>query len=499
MKQNVLKTLSLLMSAFVLCLFAACGGSDDPTPKPTPDPDPDPDPVITVNQKVNKFVVKSMKELYLWNDKIPSTVKEDSDTEPVDYLTKTIRYNTLDKWTNLTNTAKTRAEVDETSKEFGYYLYLQPVDLKDGQGVTKEIILAYVNYVNPNSPAKTAGLKRGDMILKNGGDFITRTNFMDLYNANSLSLTLGAIIDGKLDQLEGTINLTAETKVFDTVVHDEIIEYDDKKIGYICYTGYTFDSELKLLNIITNFKTEGVTDVILDLRYNPGGYAKVAQNLSSMLAPPACLDGKTVFLEERWNDGYMAYYKQQGEDLNQYFVKDIPVNLDLTKLCILTSKGTASASEATLVGLRPYLGDKLVHIGTTTHGKYVGGIDWTPEDLAGSNIYTAKEAAEIKDWELMVIIYKYVSSSGETDFTNGLTPANNNIAEEVKEGYLPDLKPLGSKEDPLVAKALERITGNAPAQSRSTSVQIPAKELPGVERPGGMIVRKEDLPASFYK
>lgn len=493
MKQNVLKTLSLLMSAFVLCLFAACGGSDDPTPDPTPKPDPTPDPVITVNQKVNKFVVKSMELWYLWDKQIPSTVKEDSDEEPVDYLRNTIRYKTLDKWTNLTNTAKTRANElpDETSKEFGYGLsYYQ---LTGGE------IIAYVTYVNPNSPAKNAGLKRGDMILKNGGDFMYESNYMDLYYANSLSLTLGVATDQGIAPLDGTFNLTAETKVFDTVVHDEVIEYDDKKIGYICYTGYTFDSEQKLLNIITNFKTEGVTDVILDLRYNPGGYAKVAQNLSSMLAPPACLDGKTIFLEERWNDDYMAYYAQNGKDLNQYFVKDIAVNLDLTKLCILTSKGTASASEATLVGLRPYLGDKLVHIGTTTHGKYVGGIDWTPEDLVTPNLYTKEEADEIKNWELMIIIYKYVSSSGETDFTSGLTPATNNRVAEVEDGYLPNLKPWGSKEDPLVAKALERITGKAPAQSRSASVQIPAKELPGVERPGGMIVRKEDLPASFYK
>lgn len=263
----------------------------------------------------------------------------------------------------------------------------------------------------------------------------------------------------------------------DPVNTNTVIDKGAKRIGYLCYTDYVEKSHDKLVEVFKEFKRESVTDVVLDLRYNPGGASLSVPFLSSILAPKNVVEKGEVCLEELWNDGYMAYFKRKGEDRNEYFQKNIGVNMDLSHLYVLTSKSTASASEATMVSLMPYM--DVIQIGEPTHGKYCGAALLRP--MASND----RVDAEIGNWAMSLVIYKFANKNGLTDFKDGLTPTFS-VTDDWMCQY-----PLGDERDPMLAKAIEVITGEpAKATSRSSFV-VPGEPLPAMKQPdynrGGMI------------
>ena len=123
------------------------------------------------------------------------------------------------------------------------------------------------------------------------------------------------------------------------------------------------------------------------------------------------------------------------------------LNLDLTSVYFLTTRGTASASESLMTGLDPYM--DVVQIGTTTYGKCYAS--WTIEDSAEPKRH---------NWAMQPIVLKYINADGFTDFIDGLTPDFH-----IEEPLL--LAPFGSLEDPLLARALEEITRVAPLKKNA--------------------------------
>mgnify|MGYP006391498873 CR=1 FL=1 len=105
----------------------------------------------------------------------------------------------------------------------------------------------------------------------------------------------------------------------DPILLTKVFDCGGKKVGYLAYTSFTFESSLGLYEACKEFKKEGITELILDLRYNGGGYVFTEEVLASMLAPEAEVKNKSVFETEVWNDDYMAYYKENNVDLNTYF------------------------------------------------------------------------------------------------------------------------------------------------------------------------------------
>lgn len=492
MKKNAIKIFSLLTSiCLMLCLSTACSSSSD-------DPEPEPVPELTTTQKVNNFAYDAMQMLYLWNKDISSSITTDSSTDSYKYF-NTLCYgrvgsdrdNWIDKWSALYNTTSTRAsrsDIDETETGYGY----QPLFLLTGDGAN-DPIFPLIMYVNPGSPASKAGLERGSVIYKVNGEFLTKNTYGSFYNSTSASIELGEFYvtpTGNSVRSLGqpTISLKASKQYFDTVVHSEVINEDDPdepNIGYICYTGYSYASESKLVSILQDFKAKDVTDIVLDLRYNPGGYANMALYLSSMLAPADVIRTEKTFLKEAWNDYFMQSFKETPK---QNFKKDVAVNMDLSRLYVLTTSGTASASEATMVGLMPYI--DVIQIGEQTHGKFCGAMTFTPEyfyvDLKQG---TAEDAKAVKDWEAMIMLYKFMNVDDKSP-QGGLTP--NHEIEDFSTLYL---EPFGSKQEPMIAKALSLITGKPMPETRAASgIPTNMKALPTPQPEGLMIVDKKDLP-----
>jgi len=440
-----------------LCaLFFSCEKDD------TLDPEKG-QPVTGDTLKVNTFIHDYTKELYLWTSTIDWKTQDPKyERNSFEFFDKLI-YKKVDRWSMLTDDAQSFYNaLDGISTSFGYELIWGRFNENSKER------FAVVLYVYPRSPAEKAGLKRGDFLLTiNGFEPITDTNYMSFYNAPSIVCGRAVLKENDDLVMDATpISMDAVTMYEDPVVKDTVIVKGSHKIGYLFYTSYTQESANRLLEVFFNFKSQGVNDVVLDLRYNGGGYAYISCLLSSILAPKKAVTGKSVFLTQTWNDQCMEEFKKEGEDTNEYFIHNIPVNMDLSRLYVLTMKYSASASEATIIGLKPYM--NVIQIGEATHGKYYGGA------LIGPMVYDRVKKEWIADkqlenWLMYLMIYRYADKNGDVSFSGGLVP---HFA--AKEDYFP-LYPLGSERDPLLGKAIEMITGEPIVHTRAKPIQMPFK------------------------
>lgn len=466
----------------VVLVFAISGCNNDQVAEP----DYAFDGNLTVSERINKFIVEGVRTYYLWESETDWSLYYTNETYAA-YSKHSDLFGKLkyedDHWSTLTeNLKELEDEFGGVSTTFGYTLkaYYHPYA---GNGE----VIAVVLYTASGSPAANAGLKRGDIIIEMNGGKLTESNYKDLYQASSLTVRCG-IIDAEAQTITGSsgaMSMTAVEMYENPINAYKVIEKGNHKIGYLCYTGYQIESESELVQVFSAFKSSGVTDVVLDLRYNSGGYARTALLLSSILAPGSVVKNKGVYLEHHYNDLYTAYYESKGNDMKDRFVDTLPVNMDLSRLYVLTTGSTASASEATMVGLDPYL--NIIQIGGTTSGKYCGGILLSPEGLYGEtnkNYYSG-----FSNWGMYIMIYRYANINGITSFTGGLVP---DIAADEDRF---DLKPFGDENDPLLGRALAHILGETYVEKRSKTASLLLTPLPDMKRyAGGMLVAEPLLP-----
>ena len=442
----VWKFAAICFAALVLVGFPSCDILDSDIPEEE-----------RLLLKANQFVYDYTSEAYLWEQYIPSDITYKSASNPID-LFDMMKYKEMDLWSYVTdNSQEALEEFQGVATTFGYSLAFGVFpNLQDRY-------FAVVQYVYPNSPAEKAGLKRGDFLLTLNDAYLNKDNYMQLYYGSTIALGLGEVAsDGSLGLSGKSVTMTAVKMYEDPVVDYRVIEAGDKKIGYLFYAGFYEESHQKLVEVFNGFSSAGVTELILDLRYNLGGNAKTPPYLASMIAPLGAVEQKSVFLTQRWNDLYMDYFHRTDEDMQTYFLPDIPVNLNLGRVYVLTSGSTASASEATISGLMPYM--DVIKVGTSTYGKYCGAALLTPTDKNGD------PDNEISNWLLSLVIYKFVNIQGFTDFKDGIAPD----FEVEDDGLLAGI-PLGDTADPMIARAIEHITG---VKTKAPGVPVPACVVP---------------------
>jgi len=257
-----------------------------------------------------------------------------------------------------------------------------------------------VKYVYPGSPAANAGLKRGYKILSINGNsnlsYDGGTNYNFVVNAVTVASTITMTLL-KNDGTNGTISVTFNTGSYtiQPVLTTKVLDQGNgKKIGYIVFNTFVSLSSAQsaLQTAFSTFTTAGITDLVVDLRYNGGGYVETAQYLDNLIAPTSAngsLMYNTYFNPTLASNSETLLRNQVRKDpsTNQVYnyaqvdysvagnvVKFAKVgSLNISRVFFIVTGGTASASELTINSLRPYMNVQL--IGNTTYGKPVGFFD----------------------------------------------------------------------------------------------------------------------------
>ena len=263
-----------------------------------------------------------------------------------------------------------------------------------------------IAFTEPDAPAMRAGLSRGAHIVAIDGASV-RDGSAATVNAGLFPSELGEThefvvrdLDASADA-ERTVVLRAEEVAADPVQADTVLEHGGRKVGYMAFHDHNRVAEGELANAVRRFRDQGVQDLVLDLRYNTGGLLYIAAGLGYMIAGPQS-SGK-VFDGLEYND------KQAHRNKAFPFIdtdrNDRPLpSLDLTRVFILASGRTCSASESIINGLRG-IDVEVILIGGATCGKPYG---FLPADNCGTTYFS--------------IQFKSVNEKGFGDFADGFVP-----------------------------------------------------------------------------
>ena len=313
-------------------------------------------------------------------------------------------------------------------------------------------VFGYVRYVLPNTSAANNGITRGMIFNTVGGQQITENNFRDLLAPDTYSLGL-ATFDGVTITPTGESIVLTKTEVTENPVHiARTLDINSKKIGYLMYNAFTNEFDNNLNAAFAQFQADGVTDLVLDLRYNGGGSVRTATYLAGMITGQ--FTGNTFYFEQ-WNEDRQNL-AEEGVFLDSFVNGGAALNsLNLNRVYVLTSKRTASASELVINGLDPYM--TVLQIGDYTTGKYQAS--FLLYDAPAPN-FRRSEANQNHTYAMLPLVFQTANANGVTDFEQGLMPDL-----ELIEDYS-NLGQLGDPSEPLLAAAIEDITGIPRPQAR---------------------------------
>ncbi len=306
---------------------------------------------------------------------------------------------------------------------------------------------AVVAYTQPGTPAANAGIARGARVLSvDGVDLVNDQTAagVDALNAGLFPAAAGSHSFTLLDRGSAsprTVTLTASALTMAPVQNVKTLAAPNRSVGYLQFNDHIAPAELQLVNAINQFVAAGVTDLVLDMRYNGGGYLDIASELAFMVAGPGPTAGK-VFERMSFNDKnpFQLSDAQRSTGFHDAAVgfsaargQSLP-RLNLRRVYLLAGAGTCSASEAVVNGLRG-VGVDVVLIGGKTCGKPYG---FYPTDNCGTTYFA--------------IQFQGVNQLGFGDYADGFAPT---CAADDDFGH-----PLGDPSEGLLATALgHRSTG----------------------------------------
>ncbi|HEX8334568.1 MAG TPA: S41 family peptidase [Segetibacter sp.] len=434
----------LLIATVFTIFFGACKkGIDDVPETPTPPPTTSASQADLLKDSVFLY----SKEVYLWNDVIPTyeqfnprQYSGSTELEAASNVMNGIRkLQPLDRFSFVTTKESSAGLQTGADVDLGFFIKAASIDRTD----PVDSVFWFVTYVYDQSSAGKAGVQRGWYISKINNTALTysqasATILNEVFFGNTTSASFEFV---KPDGSRVTTNLTKSSFISNSVLHKSVINAGGKKVGYLVFNQFFGGpSRTELNTAFSYFQGEGINELVVDLRYNPGGSTETQDDLANLIAPVSANNQvmyKYIF-NNNLQQGNFPLLKRKPGFQNVSFSADINSqkfqksgNLNLGRVFFIVTGSSASASELLINNLKPYMDVKL--IGDTTYGKPVG---FFPIDVFNYSIYP--------------ISFKTVNSAGSADYYNGFAP----------DKLSPDgvNKNWGDVTEPSLASALKYIT-----------------------------------------
>lgn len=407
-------------------------------------------PVATVPTPISDNILKDSalyysRDIYLWNTQIPASFNAQGYSDLNKMMEAMRQYSIEPGFATAVDRfsfAMKKAEWDAMSAGLNWLATTTDNDGDFGLTVFFKVEGDLrVRLVEPNSPAGLAGIKRGWRITKiNNNANITTANstfiINNIYESASVSLTFL-----KPDSSVVTIDLAQAEYVEKPVYLDTIYNINSKKVGYLVFNsflGKTADILSEFQRVFNRFGAEGVNEMVVDLRYNGGGYVSVQQKLANYLINPAA-DG-SVMMNQIYNSN------NSGSNETTRYNKEGALNL--SRIYFIVGNATASASELLINNLKPYMDVKL--IGGTTYGKPVGFFP-----------------IPVGEWYIFPVSFRSTNKNGEGNYFDGF-PVNSRIADGLDKDW-------GDLTETSLASAVKNITtGSFRSPAEQPYVEPPA-------------------------
>lgn len=418
----------------------------------------DSDDNIVFASNINDFVWKGMNASYLYKQNIEDLANNrfSSSEEYTDFL------NLFENPENLFESLiYLRESIDKFSFIVDDYIALQQYfsGISNSNGMEYGLryapgssydVYGYVRYVHPNTSAEENNIQRGDVFNSINNTSLTIDNYSDLLSSDNYTVNFANYLDQNTSETSDdqiisndiNIGLTKISYEKNPIYISSIIEAQNQNVGYLMFNRFIGDYNDELISIFSNFKSNNISDLILDLRYNPGGSVYTSILLSSLITGQFFGE---IISTEQWNDEIQAYYLNNDPEflINRFIENNSSLNLN--RVFIITTQSSASASELVINCLDPYI--DVIHIGTNTYGKYQASVT-----LYDSENFTLEGANPNHAYALQPLVLKTLNSEGNTDYFNGLNP------DIILEENITNLGVLGDENEPLLALALQQIT-----------------------------------------
>lgn len=397
-------------------------------------------PATASAAQLNLIAFQKTQDYYLWNTQLPASLNYSSFSDPSAVMTNIRQYSIeagftgpVDRWSfamkkaewdNLSGGFSTVSSTESAAGDFGITVFFRAEnDLR-------------VRLTEPNSFAGLAGVRRGWRIVKiDGNTNITTGNAPYIIDKiyNSTNTVIGFL---KPDGTTVEISLTAGHYTKKPVYMDTVYNSPAGPVGYLVYNSFLGNinqSVAEFGRVFSKFSSAGISNLIVDLRYNGGGYVELQTRLANYIINGSASGG--LMMKQIYNSSHTS------ENTTTNFSKTGSVNIN--KVYFIVSRSTASASELLINNLKPYMDVRLVG-SSNTHGKPVGFFP-----------------IETGEWYVFPVSFKTVNKNGEGNYYSGFVP-NALVADGLDKDW-------GNVGESCLASALNNIsTGSFRAPSENT-------------------------------
>jgi carboxyl-terminal processing protease len=438
---------------------AIAGGGISATPVPSPTPTPVASTGCSLRERQD-WALAQLREWYLFPETLPTALNPAGFTTVDDYidgLTATARAQRKDRYfTYLTSIKEENAYYDSgSSAGLGVRLALD---------TSNRLLIA---EAFENAPAANAGIQRGTEIVAIGttaGTLRSVSSILAAEGSAGLTNALGPDTVGtaRVLQLSGvggdrTVTVAKadfELQPVSPTYGAKVIDDGGSKVGYLNLRTFINTADPQLRAAFANFRAQGITQVIVDFRYNGGGLVSIAELMGNLLGGNRSTSevfSYTTFRPEKSAENDVSYFAPQAQSINS------------TKIAFIGTGGTASASELVINAFVPYLHANVGLIGTNTYGKPVGQI--------------ALDKTSCDD-RLRVIAFALQNADRQGAYYDGLATTVQATCRAVDDVT----KPLGDPAEASTRQALDYLAGRSCTPITATATARDARSASVVEK-----------------